>query len=94
MARPFRRHIDDSLEECDGEGEWRSGIDILGAILEGDREVILGLCKDQEWGWREALGVWGVWVDVRLSRESLPSVMRFLMMTVTNICAITAPLYH
>lgn len=78
LVRSYRRNVDD-LEDDDGtknveEGEWRSGVETICAILEGDRNALFTLCKEQEWGWREALGVWGVWYDVRFTREALPYV--------------------
>lgn len=78
LVRNYRRQVDD-LEDDDGtcnseEGEWRSGVETICAILEGDRDAFLVLCNEQEWGWREALGVWGVWYDIKFTREALPYV--------------------
>jgi nuclear pore complex protein Nup85 len=81
LLKHFRRHVDE-LEDYDGdgqgerreEGEWRSAIEIICSIMEGDKQTLFTLCKDQEWGWREALGVWGVWIDIRFTREALPCV--------------------
>jgi nuclear pore complex protein Nup85 len=78
LVRNYRRHVDD-LEDDDGtgngeEGEWRSGVETICAILEGDRDALFALCSEQEWGWREALGVWGVWYDIKFTREALPYV--------------------
>ncbi len=76
MLKNFKRHVDE-LDDSEGsgeakdEGEWRSAIDIICSILEGDKKILFQVCRDQEWGWREALGVWGVWIDVRFTREDL-----------------------
>lgn len=77
LVSNYRRHVDE-LEDDDGngdldeEGEWRSGVETICAILEGDREALYSLCAEQAWGWREALGVWGLWYDVKFTREALP----------------------
>lgn len=51
-----------------GEGVWREGIETICAILEGDKEAVFGACSD---GWREAMGVYGLWIDPRLTRQDL-----------------------
>ncbi|KAF8309271.1 hypothetical protein DL93DRAFT_2100127 [Clavulina sp. PMI_390] len=87
LVKNYRRHVDE-LEDDDGtnvrrdqaeEGEWRSGVEQICAILEGDREALFAMCKEQGWGWREALGVWGVWYDVRFTREALPSTLPLIL---------------
>jgi nuclear pore complex protein Nup85 len=75
----FRKRVDD-LDEDDGRGfqpdggEWRDQVESLCKILEGDRETYFDVAKGWDWDWRDALGVWGVWFDIKLTRESFPYV--------------------
>ena len=75
----FRRHVDDLEDEegrgeSDEEGEWRDAVENLCSLVEGDREAFFTLLKAWGWNWREAVGVWGIWFDVKFTRESLPYV--------------------
>ncbi|KAG9080263.1 hypothetical protein FRC06_006858, partial [Ceratobasidium sp. 370] len=60
------------------EDEWPRWVDELLGVLEGDESVVLALCNEaveDGWGFREAIGVWGVWVDVGLKRTHLAKVI-------------------
>ncbi|KAF8603898.1 hypothetical protein BDV93DRAFT_606578 [Ceratobasidium sp. AG-I] len=71
--------------EADGNGEiqgdedeWARWIDELLGVLEGDASVVFALCSEAAedgWGFREAIGVWGVWVDVGLKRTQLDKIV-------------------
>lgn len=54
--------------------EWREGLNDLVGVLEGDKDVILKVCDEDYggFGWREAVSVWGIWVDVEIKRQDLP----------------------
>ena len=69
--RPLKSELGDLPDE-----EWqRALVDILG-ILDGQREVVLRICSEEEGGhgWREALSVWGIWVQPDFRRRDLPWV--------------------
>lgn len=60
------------------EDEWARWVDELLGVLEGDPSVVFALCSDaveDGWGFREAIGVWGVWIDVSLKRTGLAKVV-------------------
>ncbi|KDQ19196.1 hypothetical protein BOTBODRAFT_171134 [Botryobasidium botryosum FD-172 SS1] len=86
-VKQLRQEID-LLEEWDGratgpggagEGEWREGIELLCGIMEGKKEALFDICDREGWGWREALGAWGVWIDVRLNREEVSAVLPLIL---------------
>ncbi|KAG8706603.1 hypothetical protein FRC09_002328 [Ceratobasidium sp. 395] len=60
------------------EDEWPRWVDELVGVLEGDASVVFALCNEaveDGWGFREAIGVWGVWVDIGLKRTHLAKVV-------------------
>lgn len=77
----------DTVVEAEAEGsgevegdedEWARWMDELLGVLEGDASVVFALCSEaveDGWGFREAIGVWGVWVDVSLKRTQLGKVV-------------------
>ncbi|KAG9033438.1 hypothetical protein FRB95_014804 [Tulasnella sp. JGI-2019a] len=69
------------LEENDGRGEWREGLEDLVGVLEGDKDVILKVCDEEYggYGWREAVAVWGIWVDVEVKRLDLSEVVSLVI---------------
>ncbi|KAG8869065.1 hypothetical protein FRB97_001630 [Tulasnella sp. 331] len=64
-------------DENDGRGEWREGLEDLVGVLEGDKDAVLKVCDEDYggYGWREAVSVWGIWVDVEVKRADLPDVL-------------------
>jgi nuclear pore complex protein Nup85 len=76
-----REAFDQAVEGDPGEGdedEWSRWVDELLGVLEGDAGVVFALCSEaveDGWGFREAVGVWGVWVDVGLKRTQLAKVV-------------------
>lgn len=77
-----REAYDKAVEgDTGGEGdedEWPRWVDELLGVLEGDAGVVFALCSEaveDGWGFREAVGVWGVWVDVGLKRTQLAKVV-------------------
>jgi nuclear pore complex protein Nup85 len=48
--------------------DWEEYLMTVGDLLMGDEEVVLRECED----WKEAVGCWGVLVDVALKRDDLP----------------------
>jgi nuclear pore complex protein Nup85 len=66
------------LEEKNGGGKdwkkWEEGFRVVIDLMEGKAEAVLEQAAD----WREAVGAWGVLVDVQLKRDDLPYVP-FLM---------------
>ena len=71
-VRQLRVEVD-MLDDGDGRGEWREGLEDMMGVLEGKQDVIVRMCSDEEGGhgWREAVGVWGIWVNVELRRDDL-----------------------
>jgi nuclear pore complex protein Nup85 len=51
---------------------WRNGLETLFGVLAGDKNVIMEFCEKVDWELRDAIGAWGLWVDIRLKREDLP----------------------
>ena len=51
---------------------WESDFRVVVELMEGKPERILEEAAD----WREALGAWGVLVDVGMRRDDLPTVMK------------------
>ena len=66
----FRKKLDSFTDE-DGR-EWLSWLLDIARILEGDKATIKRYCESYEEGWKEAICVWGVWVDVGLRRQTVP----------------------
>ena len=62
------------LEEKNGGGKdwkrWEDGFRVVIDLMEGKAEAVLEQAAD----WREAVGAWGVLVDVQLKRDDLPYV--------------------
>lgn len=60
------------LEEKNGDGsrwaEWEEGFRIIIDLMEGKADRVLEQAAD----WREAVGAWGVLVDVQMKRDDLP----------------------
>ncbi|CCO29196.1 Nuclear pore complex protein Nup85 AltName: Full=85 kDa nucleoporin [Rhizoctonia solani AG-1 IB] len=73
------RVVFDKLDPEEGdEDEWSRWVDELLGVLEGDAGVVFALCNEaveDGWGFREVIGVWGVWVDVGLKRTQLAKVV-------------------
>ncbi|CAE6471663.1 unnamed protein product [Rhizoctonia solani] len=73
--------FDKAVDADPGEGdedEWSRWVDELLGVLEGDAGVVFALCNEaveDGWGFREVIGVWGVWVDVGLKRTQLGKVV-------------------
>ncbi|CAE6511949.1 unnamed protein product [Rhizoctonia solani] len=73
--------FDKAVDAAPGEGdedEWSRWVDELLGVLEGDSGVVFALCNEaveDGWGFREVIGVWGVWVDVGLKRTQLAKVV-------------------
>ncbi|CAE7174105.1 unnamed protein product [Rhizoctonia solani] len=73
----FDKIVDVEPEGGD-EDEWSRWVDELLGVLEGDSGVVFALCNEaveDGWGFREVIGVWGVWVDVGLKRTQLAKVV-------------------
>lgn len=73
----FDKAVDGDTGEGD-EDEWSRWIDELLGVLEGDAGVVFALCSEaveDGWGFREVIGVWGIWVDVGLKRTHLAKVV-------------------
>ncbi|GAB1518102.1 hypothetical protein RhiTH_001161 [Rhizoctonia solani] len=71
------RAVDTDSGEAD-EDEWSRWVDELLGVIEGDDGVVFALCNEaveDGWGFREVIGVWGVWVDVGLKRTQLAKVV-------------------
>lgn len=74
----YDKAVDGDAEGEDDEDEWPRWIDELLGVLEGDAGVVFALCNEgveDGWGFREAIGVWGVWIDVGLKRTQLAKVV-------------------
>ncbi|KAH7327689.1 Nup85 nucleoporin-domain-containing protein [Rhizoctonia solani] len=73
--------FDKAVDADSGEGdedEWSRWVDELLGVLEGDAGVVFALCNEaveDGWGFREVIGIWGVWVDVGLKRTQLAKVV-------------------
>ncbi|KDN40916.1 hypothetical protein RSAG8_07784, partial [Rhizoctonia solani AG-8 WAC10335] len=73
--------FDKAVDADPGEGdedEWSRWVDELLGVLEGDSGVVFALCNEaveDGWGFREVIGVWGVWVDVGLKRTQLAKLV-------------------
>lgn len=59
-----------SLSDEEG-GDWLPWIREIIHILEGDEATIKGFCESYPEGWKEAICIWGVWVDVGLRRNAV-----------------------
>ncbi|KAF8693120.1 Nup85 Nucleoporin, partial [Rhizoctonia solani] len=76
-----RMALDRAVDTDSGEGdedEWSRWVDELLGVIEGDDGVVFALCNEaveDGWGFREVIGVWGVWVDVGLKRTQLAKVV-------------------
>jgi nuclear pore complex protein Nup85 len=53
---------------------WDKLSDIVG-ILEGRGEVIARVCSDLGLDWKEVVAAWSIFVDPRMRRDELPSVV-------------------
>lgn len=69
-ATGFRKQLE-LISDEDGE-DWLPWLLEIAHILEGDKDTIIRYCESYEEGWKEAICVWGVWVDVGLRRQTLP----------------------
>ncbi|KAG8930276.1 hypothetical protein FRC02_004409 [Tulasnella sp. 418] len=69
------------LEDSDGQGDWREGLEDLLGVLEGNQEVIMKVCGEDVGGggWREVIGIWGVWVEPNLRRDDLPDTLALIL---------------
>jgi len=71
FAGAIEQARDDPNEDLES---WEPWVDELIGVLEGNAEIILQVCSEGEgggWGYAEAVGAWGVWVDVGLRRSHL-----------------------
>ncbi|QRV74335.1 nuclear pore complex protein Nup85 [Ceratobasidium sp. AG-Ba] len=74
----YDKAVDGDAGGDEDEDEWPRWIDELLGVLEGDAGVVFALCNEaveDGWGFREAIGVWGVWIDVGLKRTQLAKVV-------------------
>lgn len=91
FALAFRRWRDrvkalriemDRVPEDDREDElenwWDRLSDIVG-ILEGREDVVRDVCVELGADWKEVCAAWGIFVDPRLRRSDLKSVLCMLM---------------
>jgi nuclear pore complex protein Nup85 len=69
-AAGFRKQLE-LISDEDGE-DWLPWLLEIAHIMEGDKDTIIRYCESYEEGWKEAVCVWGVWVDVGLRRQTLP----------------------
>lgn len=62
------------LDESEGRGDWREGLEDLVGVLEGKQDVIMRVCAGDYGGsgWREVFGVWGLWVQQDFRRSDWP----------------------
>jgi hypothetical protein len=72
------------LEEKSGGGKdwkrWEDGFRVVIDLMEGKAEAVLEQAAD----WREAVGAWGVLVDVQLKRDDLPYAFSLFAMECAN----------
>jgi nuclear pore complex protein Nup85 len=74
----FDKAVDGDTGGEGDEDQWARWADELLAVVEGDEGVVFALCSEaveDGWGFREAIGVWGVWVDVGLKRTDLAKLV-------------------
>lgn len=69
-GRPKGRWLEDSKGDGERWAEWEEGFRIVIELMEGKAERVLEQAAD----WREAVGAWGVLVDVQMKRDDLPLV--------------------
>lgn len=65
----FRKRLE-KLSEEENE-DWLPWILEIVQIMEGDKAMIKRYCESYDEGWKEAICVWGVWVDVGLRRHHI-----------------------
>ena len=53
---------------------WEDGFRVVIDLMEGKADAVLEQAAD----WREAVGAWGVLVDVQLKRDDLPYVILWI----------------
>jgi nuclear pore complex protein Nup85 len=72
-VRALRNELE-MLDDSEGRGDWREGLEDLVGVLEGRQEVVLRVCSEEAGGhgWREVLSVWGIWVQADFRRQDLP----------------------
>ncbi|KAG8894882.1 hypothetical protein FRB99_000927 [Tulasnella sp. 403] len=77
-VRPLRNEL--QLLDDSEEGDWREGLEDLVGVLEGDQDTVMRVCSEENggYGWREVLGVWGVWVQVDFRRQDLPDTLAII----------------
>ena len=68
----FRKKLEGFSEE-EG-GDWIPWVLDLVRIMEGDKTTVKRYCEAYPEGWKEAICVWGVWVDVGLRRNTVECV--------------------
>ncbi|KAF8587870.1 hypothetical protein K439DRAFT_1630322 [Ramaria rubella] len=73
----FKKKLD-SISDADG-GDWLPWLLEITHILEGDKVTIKRYCESYEEGWKEAVCVWGVWVDVGLRRTTVEQVVNSIL---------------
>ena len=66
----FRKKLE-LISDQDG-GDWLPWLLEIAHIIEGDKATILRYCESYEEGWKEAICVWGIWVDIGLRRQNIP----------------------
>ncbi|GJJ11510.1 hypothetical protein Clacol_005743 [Clathrus columnatus] len=65
----FRKRLEGLLENENE--EWLSWVLEIVQIMEGDKATIKRYCESFDEGWKEAICVWGVWVDVGMRRHHI-----------------------
>ncbi|KAG6873516.1 hypothetical protein C0995_014784 [Termitomyces sp. Mi166 len=64
-------------ERFDGFDNWWDSLSDIVGILEGRAEVVMRVCKELGSDWKEVCAAWGVFINVRLRRQDLPSLRIF-----------------
>jgi nuclear pore complex protein Nup85 len=76
-VKSLRLELDRVPEDAreDNSGDWWDYLSNIIGILEGRAEIIEEVCLDFGGDWKEVCVAWGIFVDHRLRRQDLPSVL-------------------